>query len=302
MIFPELLRQGDKIAILAPARKVSKEEMAPAIQAIHEAGFIAVESPYLYGSNHQFSGSDIERLSDLQWAFSQDQIKAIWCARGGYGMTRIIDQISASLYLKKPKWVIGFSDITLLINSLANTGFCSLHGPMALHASDKNFKEDIQSVFALLQGKYESIQWQTTLRHSQSVVEGKLLGGNLSMLAHSVGSPFFPKPDGDILFLEDIDEYLYHIDRMFRQLARTGIFNKIKALVLGSFTDMKDHKIPFGEGVLEIALTMSNTYGFVLLDGFPAGHGAKNQPIVMGSEVKIRLNGHDATLKYDQMK
>jgi muramoyltetrapeptide carboxypeptidase len=298
MISPPSLHPGDCIAIVAPARKVSLEELLPAIQLVREQGFEVLESPHLYGASHQFSGTDAERLSDLQWAIDHPEIKAIWCARGGYGLGRILDQLDTSVLQNRPKWVIGFSDITLLLNRLNNEGLLSLHAPMALHAGQESLKEDILALFGILKGKYQDLTWPIHSEQKEVQAEGVLIGGNLSMLAHSVGSASFPKGEEAILFLEEIDEYYYHIDRLFHQLQHAGIFERARALVFGSFTEMKDHSIPFGEDEQLIASKFCKRNTLPLISGFPAGHGIRNQPLILGARVAIRVKEGNASLSY----
>jgi muramoyltetrapeptide carboxypeptidase len=298
MISPPLLRPGDCIAIVAPARKVSPEELLPAIQLIRKQGFEVLESPHLYGASHQFSGTDAERLSDLQWAIDHPEIKAIWCARGGYGLGRILDQLDTSALQNRPKWVIGFSDITLLLNRLNNEGLLSLHAPMALHAGQELLKDDLLVLFGILKGQYQDLTWPIQPEQKEVKAEGILIGGNLSLLAHSVGSACFPKSEEAILFLEEIDEYYYHIDRMFHQLQHAGIFERTRALVLGSFTDMKDHSIPFGEDEQLIASKFCKRNNLPLFNGFPAGHGHRNLPLILGARVSINVKEGKASLNY----
>jgi muramoyltetrapeptide carboxypeptidase len=285
------LKSGDTIAIVATARKVSREEMAPAITILSESGFNVLEGRHLYGQQNQFSGTDTERVSDFQDILNNPAIKAILIARGGYGTVRIIDLIDFSRFYAHPKWIAGFSDITVLHGHLHQAGIKTLHSPMAINLPTLS-PGALNSFVDCLKGEQSAIRISGTTTCRKGVAEGILAGGNLSVLYSLLGSPSFPETRNRILFIEDLDEYLYHIDRMMQALKRAGKLQHLAGLIVGGMNDMNDNTIPFGKSCEEIISDAVSEYNFPVVFDFPSGHISNNMTLVMGSHVRLTVADH----------
>ena len=277
MRHPEYLKKSSKIALVAPARKISREEIAFAVKWIEEKGFIAVYDDRLFAEHHQLAGDDDFRTNVLQDYLDRDDIDAILCVRGGYGTIRIVDKLDFTKFAKHPKWIVGYSDVTVLHAKMQQLGYQSIHGTMAINF-EKNTNEALESLYEALIGKWNVVE--THGRASQQNVE--IVGGNLSVLYSMLGSDLFPETDGKILFIEDLDEYLYHIDRMMMALKRAGKLAHLKALLVGAFTDMHDNTIPFGMTAKEIIFEKVKEYGYPVIWDVSAGHIDNNIAIVLG--------------------
>ena len=274
---PEYLKKGSKIALVAPARKISREEIAAAVKWIEEKGFVAVYDDRLFAEYHQLAGDDDFRASVLQDYLDRDDIDAILCARGGYGTIRIVDKLDFTKLAIHPKWIVGYSDVTVLHAKMQQLGYQSIHGTMAINF-EKNTKEALESLYDALTGKWNAVEtFQET-----SLQDAQIVGGNLSVLYSMLGSDLFPETDGKILFIEDLDEYLYHIDRMMMGLKRAGKLANLKALLVGAFSDMHDNTIPFGMNAKEIINEKVKEYGYPVIWDYPAGHIDDNRAIILG--------------------
>ena len=296
MILPSYLKKGDTIAIIATARKVSKEEIQPAVAFFESYGLSVILGNYLFESNNQYAGNDLQRTEDLQWALNDKNIKAIIIARGGYGSVRLIESIDFTEFIKNPKWLVGYSDVTVLHNAIHNIGVATLHATMPLNFS-KN-KEATKSMIDGLFGNLNEIQAEENYSNVSGIAKGQLIGGNLSLLYSLSGTPFDIDTTDKILFIEDLDEYLYHIDRMMMQLKLSGKLKKLKGLIVGGMTDMKDNAIPFGKFPEEIILDAVKEYNYPVCFDFPAGHIDKNLALYFGKEVELNVNDEGATLKF----
>lgn len=299
MIFPKSLQKGDTIAIISTARKISKEELAPSITIIESWGFQVKLGISIGAAKHQFAGDDNLRAKDLQQTIDDDAIAAIWCARGGYGTVRIIDKIDFSGFRRKPKWIIGYSDVTALHNHLFKHGFASVHGQMCLEL-DKRSQESRDSIKAILFGNFKDINYSSnneSFRRNGNAT-GTLIGGNLSVLYSIIGSPSQVDFEGKILFIEDLDEMLYHIDRMLQNLKRNGVLSKIAGLIVGGMNDMRDNTIPFGQTANEIIAAAVADYEYPVCYNFPAGHIDDNRALIMGAEVKFTIKEKLSKLEY----
>ena len=292
MIIPEKLKIGDKIGIVSTARKITLEELSPAIKLLENWGFEVVFGANLFEENNQFSGTVEQRISDLQSMIDNDAIKAVLCARGGYGTVQIIDNINFSSLKKDPKWIIGYSDVTVLHAHLNNLGIASLHATMPINFAN-NSNESLQSLKNSLLGKSNRIECKSYAFNRLGRVDAEIVGGNLSILYSLSGSISDIDTEGKILFIEDLDEYLYHIDRMMMNLKRNGKLAKLKGLIAGRMNDMNDNEIPFGKSVEEIILEHTKKYDYPICFGFPAGHINDNRCIKLGvkSVLKIAENG-----------
>lgn len=286
---PQYLKKGDKIAIIAPARKVSKEDMQPAIDILQSWGLEVVLSGNLFREDCQFSGTDAERAADLQALLDDSSIKAIISARGGYGTLRIIDKIDFSKFKKQPKWVIGYSDITVLHSHIHTLGIETIHATMPI-----NFTKNSEATETLRKALFgEKLAYKTEQHPLNKITEGivksEIVGGNLSLLYALSGSISDIDTKGKILFIEDLDEYLYHVDRMMLNLKRSGKLSHLKALIVGGMTDMKDNAIPFGKTAEEIILEAVAEYNYPVCFGFPAGHIDTNFALYFGKKAKLKI-------------
>ncbi len=278
---PDYLKKGSKIAIVAPARKISREEIAAAVKWIEEKGFVAVYDDRLFAEYHQLAGDDDFRASVLQDYLDRDDIDAILCARGGYGTIRIVDKLDFTKFAKHPKWIIGYSDVTVLHAKMQQLGYQSIHGTMAINF-EKNTTSSLESLHDALVGQLKMDGGFLAPEALGMTGKMQIVGGNLSVLYSMLGSDLFPETDGKILFIEDLDEYLYHIDRMMMALKRAGKLANLKALLIGAFTDMHDNTIPFGMTAKEIIYEKVKDYGYPVIWDFPAGHVDDNRAIVFG--------------------
>jgi muramoyltetrapeptide carboxypeptidase len=295
-IRPPFLKQGDCVGIVAPARKISEAELLPAIKLLQGWGLKVKLGKHIYAINNQFAGTDDIRCADMQAMLDDTDIKAIFSARGGYGAARIIDGLDFSLFKKHPKWVAGYSDVTVFHSHIHK--HCStetLHCTMPI-----NFEKDEESTGLLkkaLFGEVLDYTFKSQPLNRVGEVEGQLMGGNLSLLYALASTPSDINTDGKILFLEDLDEYLYHIDRMMMQLKRGAKLAKLNGLVIGSFSEMKDNTIPFGKTAEEIIADAVKEYDYPVCYGFPAGHGQKNYPLYFGREASLKV-GNKVSLSF----
>ena len=289
LIRPTSLKTGDRIGIVAPARKVSREEMSHAISMMEAWGYEVIEGKHLYGSDNQFSGTDEERSSDFQAMLDDPGIKAIFCARGGYGSVRIIDRLDFSAFRKSPKWIVGYSDITVFHSHIPGQfGIETLHACMPINfPADRKMNESLNSLKRILEGEDVSYAIPPHEFNRNGISNGQLCGGNLSMLYSLSGTGSDIDTEGKILFIEDLDEYLYHIDRMMMNLKRSGKLKNLAGLVVGGMNDMNDNEIPFGKTAYEIIAESVAEYNYPVLFGFPAGHMADNRALVMGGEYEL---------------
>lgn len=286
MVQPPYLKKGDRIGLIAPARKVTPAEMESAIQILRSWGLEVVPAENAYGAFHQYSGTDEGRCADLQRMLDDPSIKAIISARGGYGTIRIIDALDFSAFMKSPKWIIGYSDITVLHSHIhCNFSVETLHATMPV-----NFSKDQESVETLrkaLFGEPLGYEWKPESRGRQGEISAEVVGGNLSLLYALQGSRSDIDPTGKILFLEDLDEYLYHLDRMMVSLKRSGKLKSLGGLLVGGMSDMKDNAVPFGKTPTEIILDAVKEYKYPVAFDFPAGHTIKNLALPLGRRAKL---------------
>jgi muramoyltetrapeptide carboxypeptidase len=294
-ITPPYLKKGDTILLIATARKVSKEEMLPAITTMKQWGLKVEEGKHLYSASNQFAGTDEQRAEDLQKALDHSEARAIIVARGGYGTIRLMDRINFKKFKKNPKWVIGYSDVTVLHNELYNLGFCSLHATMPI-----NFTKHAGATDSLRKHLFnESSGWTipTHPLNRKGKVKAEVVGGNLSMLYAITGSKSELNMKGKILFFEDLDEYLYHIDRMMYQLKRAGKLKGLAGLIVGGMNDMRDNSIPFGKTPEEIITEAVSEYEFPVCFNFPAGHIELNYAFCHGKKIKLNV-GKTVSVEY----
>lgn len=287
MVIP-FLKQGSKVAIAAPARKMSREQMQPAIQWLKEKGFEPVYDDRLFAEHHIFAGDDDFRAAVLQEYLDNESIEAIWLSKGGYGSIRVIDKLDFTKFMQHPKWIIGFSDTTVFHGKLSRLGCPSLHACMPFCFEQKTL-EAKQSLFDVLTGKPLQYEFPAHPLNRLGEMEGEIVGGNLSVLYGMIGSNSFPETDGKILFIEDVDEYIYHIDRMMHGLKRAGKLEHLKGLVVGGLTKIHDNEEPFGMSVEEVIAEAFSGHDYPVCFGFPAGHFDNNCALVLGKDISVEL-------------
>ena len=298
MILPPALRPGDAVGITCPAGYVAPGRVAYAVQVLRRWGFRVVVGQTVGTGNHYFSGHDNERLADLQAMLDNPDIKAILMGRGGYGVSRIIDAINFERFAQNPKWICGFSDITVLHSHIHQQyGIATLHSPMCgafTPESDGSFF--IESLRRALTGKLLSYAFPAAATNRAGVAEGIVTGGNLAILAHLTGSASQVNTEGKILFIEDIGEHLYNIDRLLLNLKRSGQLSGLKGLLVGQFTDIQDTERPFGQTLEEIILEKVAAYNYPVAFRFPCGHDAENVTLCLGRPHRLEASRGGSTL------
>ena len=291
MITPDLLRLTNKVGIISTARKISPRELQPAIDKLQGWGLEPVLGKHIFEEYHQFAGTAEQRAEDLQNMLDDPEIKAIFCARGGYGTVQVIDKIDFTLFKQNPKWVVGYSDVTVLHSHIyRHCGVQTLHATMPINFPD-TLRENsaTESLYnALFYGDNEYRVAPHPLNRPGSA-RGELVGGNLSILYSLLGSPSDVSTIGKILFIEDLDEYLYHIDRMMMNMKRNGKFNHIRALLVGGMSDMNDNAVPFGKTAEEIILDVLSDTAFPIMFNVPAGHIEDNRALIIGGKTRIEV-------------
>lgn len=289
---PPYLKKGDTIGIVCPAGYMDAEKVATCINTLQQWGYKVKVGKTVGGdSKTYFSGTDEERLTDFQQMLDDDSINAVLCGRGGYGMGRIIDKISFRKFKKNPKWVIGYSDITVFHSHLyANYKISSLHSPMAAAFNEDGYKNEyVESLRKSLSGKKARYTCPPHEFNRTGEAVGELVGGNLALLAHLVGTRSDIKTKGRILFIEDVGEYHYNVDRMMHQLKRSGKLDKLAGLIFGIFTDNKDTDRPFGQTVNEVLRDIVAEYDYPVCFDFPVSHSDKNYALKVGAGYKLTV-------------
>jgi muramoyltetrapeptide carboxypeptidase len=298
--YPAYLKPGDTIGITCPAGYMAAAKAQTCIDTLQQWGYqVKVGKTLGSESATYFSGTDNERLDDFQEMLNDDSVKAILCGRGGYGMSRIIDRINFRAFKRRPKWIVGFSDITVLHAHLySNYKISSLHAPMAAAFNDDGFNNEyVQSLKNALEGKIARYQCDVHDLNHQGEAVGELVGGNLSLLAHLVGTPSDIKTKGRILFLEDVGEYLYNVDRMLHQLKRAGKLTRLAGLIIGGFTENKDTERPFGKSVYEIIHDVVKEYNYPICFDFPVSHEKENYALKVGAGYKLIVGKNKVILE-----
>ncbi|MDX5347609.1 MAG: LD-carboxypeptidase [Hymenobacteraceae bacterium] len=296
MIQPPFLKPGDRIAIISTARKITLEEIKPAIEVFESWGLTVETGASIGAADNQFAGPDELRRQDLQQMLDRPEIRAVFCARGGYGTARIIDQIDFSGFAQAPKWVVGFSDVTVLLSHLYQLGFESVHAIMPVLFSRAGSEAAIQSLKNVLFGSPVQYQAQPHPFNRPGAATGALTGGNLTMLHTLIATPSDVDTRGTILFLEDLDEYLYHIDRMLGHLNRCGKLQNLAGLVVGHMSDMNDNTIPFGHTAYDIIRQHISAYNYPVCFDFPVGHEPHNLALVCGRQTQLNITDRGVTL------
>ncbi|RZK46289.1 MAG: LD-carboxypeptidase [Pedobacter sp.] len=293
---PPYLKKGDKIAIVCPAKKLPKS-IAYGIAVLESWGLTVIQGKTVSGAQHQFSGSDEERTADLQQFLDDPSIKAIIAGRGGYGTIRIIDELDFTKFKKNPKWLIGFSDITVLLShTFAKLNTQSIHGQMPYTFEDST-PEAIESLRVALFGEDLAYNYKTE-GGREGKAEGILIGGNLSLLIAIEGSVSGMGFKDKILFLEEVGEHEYSVDRMMRMLKRSGKLAHLKGLVIGAFNEVGEESIPFGQTIEEVIWELVRDYKYPVCFNFPCGHIDDNRAMILGKSVSLSVNKQSVDLKF----
>lgn len=298
MIIPPYLKQGDTIGYVAPARKISITELETSIHFLENSGFRVVYDQSLFAEANQFAGNDEIRRSGFQKMLDRKDVSAIWCVRGGYGSARIIDQLDFSTFCKYPKWICGFSDVTVFHSHIhQNFGIATLHSLMPINVNKENYLQfPSQNMIQLLMGDAMNYEIDPHPLNRVGEATGVLVGGNLSILYSLNGTISDLDTKDKILFMEDLDEYLYHIDRMMLNMKRSGKLDGIKGLIVGGMSEMHDNTITFGIDAEQIIRNHCESYDFPICFGFPAGHIQDNRPLKLGVQVDIKVSKNGSSL------
>jgi muramoyltetrapeptide carboxypeptidase len=296
MTTPPYLKKGDKIAIVAPAGKIVQEKIDSAVDVLLSWGLEVVVGQNIFNHHYQYAATDKHRLHDLQLALDDPTVKAILFARGGYGSVRIIDLIDFTRFRNQPKWLAGFSDITVF-HSHVNTNFSieTIHATMAAGLTDAVSAESLRKA---LFGEPLTHQFQVHELSRAGSADAELTGGNLAILCSLIGSSSEINTIGKILFIEDTGEYLYRLDRMMWQMKRSGKLQNLAGLVVGGVTDMKDNENPFGKSACEIIAEAVKEFDYPVYFGFPAGHQQENKALISGRRAKLFTNHNIVSLLF----
>lgn len=303
MIFPPYLHPGDCIGIVAPARKVAPAEIKAAIDFLEKNGFRVAIGKHLFNKHFQFAGTDEERAQDFQEFMDDPEIHAIWCARGGYGSVRIIDKLNFQHFKEHPKWICGYSDITVFHSHLHALGLASLHCTMPIKITNDDFDNmNNRSMIQALTGGILAYTMPNSSINRPGMATCEIIGGNLSILYSLLASPSDLQTDGKILFIEDLDEHLYHIDRMMQALKRSGKLDKLAGLIVGGMEDMHNNnpENPFGQTAEEIVASCCIEYSYPVCYHFPTGHGDNNVALKMGARVTLSVTPNGGALIFNE--
>jgi muramoyltetrapeptide carboxypeptidase len=295
--FPAPLQPGHRVAIVSTARKITAEELAPALQVLADWGLEVVLGESIAQAHHQFAGSDDLRRRDFQQQLDDPGIRAILCARGGYGTARIIDELDFTGFQKQPKWIAGFSDITVLNCHLLRLGYASIHGVMPVLFGQSGGEMSLETLRWALFGETINLEAPAQPLNRPGTATGELVGGNLSLLHTLTGTASQVSFAGRILFLEDLDEYLYHIDRMLLHLHRSGQLAGLAGLVVGHFSQMRDNTVPFGAAAYEVIDSYARLYNFPVGYGFPIGHEPSNEALILGQPMRLTVGAAGSRLE-----
>lgn len=294
---PNYLKPQDKVAIVCTARKFTAIDAQPAMDLLKSWDLIPVLGNTIGLDNFQLGGSDEERAADFQAQLDNPEIKSIWIARGGYGSVRIIDKLNFDKFLQNPKWIVGFSDITVLHSHINTLGVSTIHGIMP-YTVPNTIETSIESLKKALFGESLSYEISSHFDNRIGKTTGELVGGNLSIIYSLLGSESSIDTNGKILYIEDLDEYLYHIDRMMQNLKRNGYFKNLKGLIVGGMTDMHDNSIPFGLDAIGIIKGVTSEYDFPICFDFPAGHVKDNRALRLGQEISFEVTENKVEVNF----
>jgi muramoyltetrapeptide carboxypeptidase len=299
LVIPPYLREGDLISIVTPASHIEQEAVIRAVEKLEGSGFRVTLGDHVFTRSGPFAGTDDERLHDIQKATDDPEVKAVLCSRGGYGMSRIVDRIDFSILRSHPKWYVGYSDITSLhlwLNTVC--GIASLHAEMPLNYSNPDYLPlCYETMVMALRGEAEPVLWKVTQEASFEVT-GPLTGGNISLIYSLNGTAAQPDTEGVILFIEEIGEKFYHLDRMLTAMRMTGMLKNLSALVVGGMEQITEGEHIFNQTVEEVVMNVAGGYGYPVLFNFPAGHISDNRALYLGRKASLMQRGNEAVLTW----
>jgi muramoyltetrapeptide carboxypeptidase len=299
LTIPPWLSDGDLISIVSPASWIEEKPVLEAVKMLETSGFRVSRGDHVFTRSGPFAGTDDERLSDMQQAIDNPEVRAVLCSRGGYGMSRILDRLNFKALKRHPKWFIGYSDITSLHLWLNNVcGVVSLHAEMPLNYSNPDCSPlSYESMVKALRGEPEPVSWNAA-RDSSFTVQGPVTGGNISLIYSINGTPAQPDTEGAILFIEEIGEQFYHVDRMLTSMRMTGMLKNLSALLVGGMEKITEGEHVFNQTVEEVVMNVAGAYGYPVLFNFPAGHISDNRPLYMGRRAILNQKGNVLTLSW----
>lgn len=295
MIRPALLQSGDTIVLVSPAKSIEATHIDFARDFFEQKGLTVLTGEHAYGVHTYFSGTEAERMSDLQQAIDNPEIKAIICTRGGYGCIRIVEQLQWANLLRQPKWIVGFSDITVLHQKALRLGVESIHATMPLNYRE-NSTEALESLWQSLSTGNVHHEWKPNAANKLGEATGKLVGGNLSILYSLLATPLCPDFENNILFIEDVDEQFYHLDRMLQTLKLAGVLDRISGFVVGGMSGMKDTAVPTGWTVEELVLSHFEYRKIPIAFDAPIGHIDDNRAVICGAETRLEVTENNVKL------
>ncbi len=302
-IQPPYLKAGDTVAIVAPSGilKNREREVEQAIDLLKSWGLHSVVGAHVFSKANHFAGTDDERCEDLQKAMDDPKISAIWCARGGYGTVRLLDKLDYSKFKEHPKWLIGYSDITALHNQLHNQGFQSLHALMCVSLTKDltEVQSSVDTFKAALFGKPKDYTLESSSYNRVGEAKGELVGGNLTMLHTMLGSNESIDTSGKILFIEEIGEYKYHIDRMLQSMKRAGYFDNLKGLIVGDMSKLRKNTTLWGTSVEQLILDALSAYDFPIAFNMPAGHEKDNCALILGKTIELKVTKVESLISFN---
>jgi muramoyltetrapeptide carboxypeptidase len=300
----QALKKNDLVALLAPAGFITDEiPVLAAEQWLASVGLKAIRGSHVLGRKGVFSGTDRERLFDLQEAIDNPEVKAIWAVRGGYGAMRIMSQLNFKKLKEQPKWLIGFSDITAFHNQWQLLGLPSIHGmmPVQFAKSPNDTVAGLEGLRKALMGEKLEYVLAPNKHNKMGTAEGVLTGGNLTLLQSLMGTPYQVDTKGKILFIEDVGEYVYRIDRLLYSMKLAGAFEHLKGLIVGGFTDMKENDTPFDKSIPQMILDVTKGKKYPILFDFPAGHFPDNQALILGQKVQMKITPKQSQITFPQL-
>lgn len=298
VIFPKSLQKGDKIAIISPAGSVNEEQLKKGLNLIVAKGYEPVLGKHLYtqfSNGYNYAGTEQERTADLNWAFNDDEISAVWASRGGYGCQHLVNDVKLSTFKKNPKWYIGYSDNTVIQSFLLKNNFASIHAQTIKTSSFGVTEESYDLIFDILKGKSPKYSIEKSKFNKSGNIEGELVGGNLALIYALLGTPHSFNFKDKILFIEEIGEKYYALDRMLMSLDLAGVFREIKGLIIGGMTNMgdenenKNYEESFDEFAYQLISDRISKYDFPAIFGFPNGHIYDNRPLIIGGNVSLKI-------------
>ncbi|WP_373709662.1 LD-carboxypeptidase [Kaistella sp.] len=298
IIFPRSLKEGDQIAIISPAGSVEEKQLEKGLEMIKQKGLVPVLGKHVFtkfSNGYSYAGTEKERISDLNWAFNKEDIAAVWASRGGYGCQHLLTHLQLSKFKKNPKWYIGYSDNTVIQSFLLKNNFASIHAQTIKTSSFGVTSESYDLIFDILKGEKPNYNVESNFLNKKGTIEGQLVGGNLALIYALLGTSYSFDFKDKILFIEEIGEKYYALDRMMMSLELAGVFRKIKGLIIGGMTNMGDEKDnknyeeSYDDFANQLISDRLKKYDFPTLFGFPNGHILDNRPLIIGANIKMEI-------------